>query len=588
MGDIALETIGKTIISGEITVSDLHISKTKPGFVNMDIFIPVMVEIEGQSSLQGILMLEIDPKHFIFPLIQSWPTLSQSAETLLVRRDGDDVVYLNELRHRKGTALKLKAPVDENLNLPASMAVQGREGIVEGKDYRGVEVIADTRKVKGTPWFMVAKMDKEEIFSTLKREAGLALVLMLVIIISTALGIGLLWKQRGVELLKRSHEELERRVLERTASLNKALEEIRDLYNNAPCGYHSLDENGVLIRINETELKWLGYSREELVGERKFYELLTPESLELFRKEFPLFKERGWVKDLEFEIVRKDGTILPVVVSATAIRDENGKYVMSRSTMFDITERKRVKMELENLNRSLKLRSEELVAVNRELEAFSYSVSHDLKAPLRSVDGFAKMLEEDYAGKLDDEGRRLLKVVRDSAKDMGQLISDLLDFSRLSRKEMHKTSMDMNEMVRDVYTMLEPEMKGRTVSLKVDSLPEAFGDPAMIREVVVNLLSNALKFTRTRNVSIIKIEGRVEGEQTVFTFNDNGVGFDMSYKDKLFCVFQRLHGASEFEGTGIGLALVQRIIQRHGGKVGAEGRLDGGATFSFSLPVKNI
>jgi len=586
-GPTSKKFIADTLREGKIMVSDLHLSKMVPGTVDMDIFVPIVSEktVSDQTRKSvGVLMLEINPHEFLFPLIQSWPTASKSAETLLVRKEGDEVVFLNELRHRKDTALKLRFPIAEKSNLPAQMAVTGKKGIIEGLDYRGVDVIADIGPVPGTPWFLVSKVDEDEIYSPLKKEAGITVVLIMILIFSTALGVGFLWKQRDAELLRKSRDELERRVIERTVALERSLKEISDLYNNAPCGYHSLDKDGKFVMVNDTELKWLGYAKEEMIG-KKIFDIFTPKSQKIFQVEFPQFKEKGYVKDLDLELIRKDGSMFPIILNATALKDTEGNYMMSRSTTVDITERKRIGKELEKLNRSLKLRTEELEAVNRELEAFSYSVSHDLKAPLRSVDGFSRILEEDYAGKFDDEGRRLLKVIRDSAKDMGQLISDLLDFSRMSRKDLHKTNINMNDLVRESYSKLENELKGRVVSLDLRELPEAFGDYAMIHEVFANLIANAFKFTRHAKVALVKVEGRTEGDEVIFTVRDNGVGFDMEYKDKLFCVFQRLHSAAEFEGTGIGLALVQRIIQRHGGRVWAEGKIGEGAEFSFSLPV---
>lgn len=462
-GPNSMKLAAETLRTGKIVISDLHLSKTVPNTIDMDILVPLFpVDISSASAGKpyGILIMEINPHEFLFPLIQTWPTPSKSAETLLVRKDGNSVVYLNELRHLKNTALKLRFSIDDKVKRPSCMAVKGVEGVVEGEDYRGKPVLASLRKIPGTPWFIVAKMDKEEIYSNLKRQAIITLSFILLMILATALGIGFLWKQ----------------------------------HNN----------------------QWL---RAEL---RSFDELKKKE------EELLLYRD--------------------------------------------------------HLEKLVKARTSELEAVNRELEAFSYSVSHDLKAPLRSVDGFAKILEEDYSGRLDEEGCRLLKVIRDSAKDMGNLINDLLEFSRMSRKEIKKTNIDMNELVRDVHSMLLGDLNGRAVCLEAVNLPKAYGDVSMMREVMVNLLSNAFKFTRNRKVAVVNVEGHIEGGETVFTVKDNGVGYDMAYKDKLFCVFQRLHSISEFEGTGIGLALVQRIVQRHGGRVWTEGRVGEGASFSFALP----
>jgi signal transduction histidine kinase len=271
---------------------------------------------------------------------------------------------------------------------------------------------------------------------------------------------------------------------------------------------------------------------------------------------------------------------------AHAKEEELERRVQQRTSELTQLNADMVKL-VENLEVSkadLLRKGQELEASNKELEAFSYSVSHDLKAPLRRVDGFAKMLEEDYAEPLDDEGRRLLRVVRDSAKDMGHLINDLLAFSRLSHKDLSLTRLDLPALVADAKRLSEHDAAGRNIRWEVGELPPAFGDNATIREVLVNLLSNAVKFTQPRAEAIITLAGRVEGDEAIYSVTDNGVGFNMAYKDKLFDVFQRLHASSEFEGTGIGLALVQRIIQRHGGRVWAEGKVDEGATFSFTLP----
>ena len=292
--------------------------------------------------------------------------------------------------------------------------------------------------------------------------------------------------------------------------------------------------------------------------------------------------------EIEFRIRRADGQYRWFKTRAVPLRDAEGRIAKWFGSNTDIDDLKRAEEEIRRLNADLERRvverTAELRAVNKELEAFSYSVSHDLKAPLRSVDGFAKMLEEDYAGRMDGEGQRLLRVVRDSAQDMGRLINDLLTFSRLSRKELKKTRFDMSRVVREAQSQLAHAAGGRSIRWEIGELPEAFGDEAAIREVWLNLLSNAIKFTRPREEAVIAIEGHVEGDQAVYSVKDNGVGFDMAYKDKLFCVFQRLHTVEEFEGTGVGLALVQRVVQKHGGRVWAEGKVDGGAVFGFALP----
>ncbi|MBI5565653.1 MAG: PAS domain S-box protein [Chloroflexi bacterium] len=384
-------------------------------------------------------------------------------------------------------------------------------------------------------------------------------------------------RKRAEAEIQKLNAELEQRVIERTAELS-------DLYNNAPCGYHSLDSHGVFVLINDTELRWLGYTREEVIGKMRATDLFTPASVETFNQNFPVFKARGWLQDLELEMVRKDGSLLPILLNATVIADKDGQYLMSRSTMTDHTDRKRAESQRAAALEAMQEAQAQLEAANKELEAFAYSVSHDVRAPLRAIDGFSRILLEDYADRFDAEGQRLFGVVRANAQKMDQLIIDLLALSRITRNEMVLSRLDMTTLVQAVYAdIVLPEVQAQ-FTFTVATLPEADGDATLLRQVWNNLLANAIKYTLPQPVRRIEVGGYRQGDEYIYFVKDTGVGFNPAYTHKLFGVFQRLHKAEEFEGIGVGLAIVQRIIQRHGGRVWAEGQIDSGATFYFTLP----
>lgn len=247
--------------------------------------------------------------------------------------------------------------------------------------------------------------------------------------------------------------------------------------------------------------------------------------------------------------------------------------------------RKAAQEEIEKANAQLSQYARQLESTNKELESFSYSVSHDLRSPLRAIDGFSRMLQEDYADKLDSDGLRLIGVIRESTKTMGQLIADLLEFSRLSRHEVRHEKIDMDKLVQEVWSAIPATGESVPPGLKTGSLPPIAGDRALLKQVLHNLLTNAVKYSSKKSRPLVQVTGEIEGHEAIYHVHDNGAGFDMRYYDKLFGVFQRLHSASEFPGTGVGLAIAHRVVTRHGGRIWAKSQLDQGSTFSFSLPI---
>ena len=485
--------------------------------------------------------------------------------------------------------------------------------------------------------------------------------------------------------------------------LRRSRAELQDLYDHAPCGYLATDPKGAIRLINATALKWLGYSREELQGEKRIHDLLAPESLAGFTEALTTLHDKGTsITGMESTFRKKDGSPLIVHIGAAAEKDEQGAFQRARFTLVDVTDRKLAQVELDRffvasidlkavadlktgrflrvspsweptlgwtsqeltsrswldfihpddvettiqaasqlaegkpllafqnrfrhkdgqyrwiswrvpaplpgslvaysvgrdvtesrmqeeeiriLNASLKQRVEETLSANKELEAFSYSVSHDLRAPLRGIDGFSRILMEEYAPTLGKEGLRLLGKVIENSRQMGELIDDLLQYSRLGRKEVETSLVDMESLARDAIQEVRKDRPDCTAELHLGSLPPARGDRSLLKQVWLNLISNAVKYSSKKKEARIDISGENGAGDCVYHVRDNGVGFDMKYSDKLFGVFQRLHSTRDFEGTGVGLAIVQRVIQRHGGRVWAEGQPDAGAVFHFSIPA---
>lgn len=386
--------------------------------------------------------------------------------------------------------------------------------------------------------------------------------------------------------INRLQAELEQRVKDRTSELlvvNTSLGQFK-----AALDEHALvsitDTAGTIIYANDKFCAISKFTRDELIGQNHRIINSGFHEKEVFRNLWKTITSgKPWKGELKNRA--KDGTFYWVHTTIVPFLGDNGKPNQFVAILTDITKRKKAEEEIQKLNIALQNRALALETANQELEAFSYSVSHDLRAPLRAVDGFSQMVIADYAERLDSEGKRMLGVIRSEAERMGHLIDDLLTFSRIGRLPVEPVAINMQVLVREVYDeliALEPE---REIRFILHPLPSVLGSKSMIRQLWINLINNALKFTANRKVGEIEIGAKNDvPDGPIYFIKDNGVGFDMRYVGKLFVVFQRLHEQKEFPGTGVGLALVHRIIQRHGGRIWAEAEPERGATFYFTLP----
>jgi len=894
--DLDMQYFNKALESKKLTLFDLHKEpdpkRADKGKILISYWVPVLNTNKTNSEAEGVWVLQIDPTKFLYPLVQSWPVANKTAETLLVRSEGENVLFLNELRHKKNTALSLSYNMKQNPKLPATLAVQGREGLVESHDYRGERVISVLRNVRGTPWYMVAKIDNSELYAPIRMRVSLTIAVMIVLMLSIALMIGYLERKSDASWLKKQlalEQEKKQAVVAALENENR----FRSIFENSIAGTSITMPDGNVIP-NSALCNMLGYTTEEMkktweeftypddigetqkivdammsgeinharfikrylhkdgspvwadvstmlhkdaegnplyfintiidINQRKLaedelikmnrvYAVISQINQMVVRTrvkdkilseacqiaiDFGKFK-MAWMGeiDLEKQIVRpvnwageeanylseitaisiedapagrgptgtafrikkacycndiandpnmdiwKDNALkrnyrssiaLPILVrgqvahifslysdepdffneqelrlldevtgdigyslemieientrrqSEAALKEselrfselfENmssgvtfyepinggtdfiirqmnrsgekmtqtkrediiGKSVMDvftgvremglfdvfmevyksgiakqhSTTLYkddrievwfanyvlklesgeivaiynDITEKMRADAAIKQLNEELEQRvlerTAQLETANKEMEAFSYSVSHDLRAPLRGIDGWTLALTEDYGDKLEDQAGVYLDRIRSEAQRMNELIEALLKLSRIGKKTITFESIDLSELAQDVMLRLQEENPQRIVNTSLTPGIVAYADKNLMEIVLVNLLSNAWKFTKNEETAQIEF-GKTEREgEEVYYVRDNGVGFNMAYAGKLFGAFQRMHKATDFPGTGIGLATVKRIILRHNGNIWAESEPDRGTTFYWTL-----
>jgi PAS domain S-box-containing protein len=387
---------------------------------------------------------------------------------------------------------------------------------------------------------------------------------------------------KGIYLLGISEEITQRKINEKLIRENESrmrmiIEGVRDY------AIFMLDPNGYILNWNAGAERIKGYKAEEVIG-KHFSIFYLPKDIENGRPahNLEMAKKLGRYEDESIR-KRKDGSTFWADVVFTALYSDKNELTGFSKITRDVTERHMADLKVKELNAELAHHVKQLENTNKELESFSYSVSHDLRAPLRAIHGYTKILEDEYGAKLDKDARQMMQSVMANAKKMGQLIDDLLAFSRLGKKELEKTQVNMDELIHLVIAEIKKGQENLRAEIKVNKLPDAWGDTNLLHQVFTNIISNAVKYSSLVEKPMIEIGGKEEKDETIYYIKDNGAGFDMKYYDKLFGIFQRLHDSHEFEGTGVGLALVKRIIVRHDGRVWAESEVGKGSTFYVAL-----
>ncbi|NOU36833.1 MAG: PAS domain S-box protein [Kiritimatiellaceae bacterium] len=552
--------------SGQVVFQDFY--RPAPGSpVYLSLLVPI--RDEENSRPLGVLVLQINPATYLYPFIQSWPIPSSTAETLLVRREGNEVVFLNELRFRKNTALAMRGSLTLT-NVPAVKAALGQSGIVEGDDYRGEPVVAAIRAIPDSPWFMVARQDKTEVVAPLQAQLWQVVGMVGVLLFGSAAAIGLVWRQQRV----RFYQE-KAKTAEALRETNDYLENLID-YANAPIIVWNAD--GRITRFNRAFESIAGMNAEQVLGQ----------GLEVLFAEDQKARAMGIVKrasegerfDLvEVPIRHADGSQRTVLWNSAPIFGPDGKRQMATIAQGqDITNRKEAQEKLIEA-------MDELRVSNRDLEQFAYIASHDLQEPLRMVSNYVQLIERRYKDKLDQDARDFIYYASDGAMRMQKLIDSLLEYSRLHSRQKPFAPVDLNRILQRVLRDFEKRIFESGAHVTAGPLPGVSGDEVQLGQVFQNLISNALKFKGDKSPEV-QISADEFPDHWKITVRDNGIGIAPEYQERIFKIFQRLHSRADYPGTGIGLAVFKRIIERHGGKSGVESEAGKGSSFWFTLPKK--
>jgi PAS domain S-box-containing protein len=575
------------LASRQVDFVDFYRSATSDR-VHLALIVPLRA-VEVHEPPQAVLVWRLDPSTYLYPLLASWPTPSVTSESLLVRRDDDHTVVLNPLRRDLSTALTLRTPLAWN-HVPSVQAVLGREGVVEAPDYRGVSVLAALRRVPDTPWHLSVRVDQAEVYAPLRERWWWLTSLVGALLLASGAGVGLLWRQQRAQRLV-AELRADAALRAQATALRHAHDTLSFHLDNSPLGVIEWDLHFRVIRWSPRAEALFGWTAADVLGRHPSeWEFIHPDDAaavtvlisDLVAGRLP--RNRNVNRNLT-----KDGRVLHCEWHNSARLGSGETLASIFSLVHDVTDRVVAEQALRTLNEELEQRvrdrTSELHRRNRELEVFTYSVSHDLKAPLRGIDGYSRLLLEDHADELTGDGPTFVHNIRTATANMGRLIDDLLEYSRVERRQMQSTRLALRPFVDAVIAARVPDLAAGTVDVRLN-VPDVTvsADEQGLTLALRNLLDNALKFAARSETPVVEFGATVRAEAVELQVRDNGIGFDMKYHDRIFDIFQRLHRAEEYAGTGVGLAIVRKSMERMGGRVWAESAPGRGATFVLAIP----
>ena len=577
--------LSSAIQTKNVVFSDLYRTR-REGKIYLDLYTPLVQEDEEGSKVIAIMVLRIDPYKFLFPLIQSWPTPSRSAETLLVRREGDRVLFLNDLRHRKGSALTFSVPLDAP-QFPAVKAAPRQKGVTEGIDYRGVPVLAAHCPVPDTPWVMVAKVDTDEIYAPIRERARITFIVVLLLVAIVGTGVSIGWKHQTTRFYRLQLEaEQERQALARQAA--ESYSQLAAIVESSGDGIIGVSLEGAVLSWNPGATRICGYQAAEVL-QTPIMSLFPPDQSVAWAGILQSVKEGSCLHDHETTLLAKNGSVRDVSLTISPIRDGMGRVVGASTMARDVTERKRAEAERTKLLEREQKARQQAEEASRMKDAFLATVSHELRTPLNPILGWAYNLRMGAVEPdLLQEG---LESIERNARIQSQLVEDLLDVSRIvsGKLNMNVQPVHLQRVIEAAVESVHLAAQAKRIELVLhfeSEVPLVVGDPGRLQQVFWNLLSNALKFTPEEGrieVRLRQTDSHVEASVT-----DSGDGIPSDFLPHVFDRFSQADSSvtRKHGGLGLGLAIVRHLVELHGGTIRAESAGAGrGATFSLQLPV---